>query len=81
MATMDIVGTSGMGKAMEQGDLHGNLYALPENGENKEITSGDLGRVERRGDDRKEEENVLQNMHQLQEVGEDTFADEIRLGV
>ena len=34
---------------------------------------------ERRGDKRKEEEIVLQNMHQLQEVGEHTLASQIRL--
>ena len=36
---------------------------------------GDLRSQGRRGDERREEENVLQNMHQLQVVGEDTFVD------
>ena len=42
---------------------------------------GDLRGEERRGYERKKEENVLQNMHQLQEVSKDTFVDQSRLRV
>ena len=37
----------------------------------------DLREEERRGDERREAENVLRNMDQLQEVGEYTFVDYI----
>ena len=63
-----------------KGDLHGNLYSSPEDGGKKKIML-DLRGLERRRDDTKEEENVLQNMHQLQEVGEHTFVDQSRLPV
>ena len=39
------------------------------------------GWLERSGDNRKKEENVLPNMHQLQRLGEHMFPDQIRLQV
>ena len=49
-----------------KGDLDRNLHSSPEDGKKKRIMSE---RMERRGDGRKEELNVLQTMHQLQGVG------------
>ena len=47
----------------------------------KMVERNNVRGVERRGDNTKDEENVLQNMHHLQEVRELTFVDQIRLRV